>query len=100
MCLSWEGEGKGGRGLPHCRHGDVGAAEVRERVTTKEEAICTRIVMEQQCRNMCALIREHNRTVCAMVGLPPKEEKEDNNGSDSSGDEHIRLDPYYVYFDQ
>jgi hypothetical protein len=31
-------------------------------------------------------------TVRAMAGLLPKEEKED-----SSGDELIRLDPYYVF---
>ena len=32
-----------------------------------------------------------------MAGLPPKEEKEDNDGEDSSGDEQIRLDPYCVF---
>ena len=32
-----------------------------------------------------------------MAGLPPKEEKENNDGSDSSGDEQIRLNPYRVF---
>ena len=31
-----------------------------------------------------------------MVVGPPKEEKEDNDGEDSSGDEKIWLDPYCV----
>ena len=28
----------------------------------------------------------------------PKEEKKDNNGSGSSGDEQIRLDPYCLFY--
>ena len=32
-----------------------------------------------------------------MVGLPPKEEKEDSDDEDSFGDKQIRLDPYCVF---
>ena len=32
-----------------------------------------------------------------MAGPPSKEEKEDSDGEDSSGDEQIRLDPYCVF---
>ena len=32
-----------------------------------------------------------------MAELPPKEEKADSDGDDSSDDEQIRLDPYCVF---
>ena len=32
-----------------------------------------------------------------MAGLPPKKDKEDIDGSNSSGEERIHLDPYCVF---
>ena len=53
------------------------------RAAAEEEAVRARIVKGRQLRNTCALTREQNRAVRAMAGLPPKEEKEDSDGSDS-----------------
>ena len=62
-----------------------------------EEAIRACVVKKRQWRNTHALTREQNQAVCAMVGLSPKEEKEDSDGSDISGDEEILLDTYRVF---
>ena len=43
------------------------------------------------------LAREQNRVVRAMAGLPPKKERVDSDGSDSFGNEQIRLNPYCVF---
>ena len=67
---------------------------MRWRGPTEEETIRSCIVKKRQRRNTRALAREQNRSVCAMAGLPPKE---DSDGEDNSGDEQIRLDPYYVF---
>jgi hypothetical protein len=71
------------------------AADAAARAAAEEEAIRARIVNKWQRRNSRALARKQNQAVRAMAGLPPKEEK-DSDGEDSSGDEHIRLDPYCV----
>ena len=71
--------------------------EAEARAAVEEEVIRARIVKKRQWRNMCALAREQNWAVCAMVGLPLKEEKEDSDGEDSSGDEQIWLDPYCIF---
>ena len=52
------------------------AADVAARATKEEEAICARIVKKRQWRNIRTLVREQNRAVHAMAGLPPKEEKD------------------------
>ncbi|KAE8778774.1 Pyrophosphate-energized vacuolar membrane proton pump [Hordeum vulgare] len=67
------------------------AADVAARAAVEEEAIRARILRKQQRRNKRALVREQNRTVCVMTGLPSKKEKEV-----SGGDEQTRLDPYCV----
>lgn len=69
-------------------------ADAVARAAAEEVVIRARIVKRQQRRNTLALAREQNRTVCVMAGLPPKE---DSDGEDNSGDEQIRLDPYYVF---
>ena len=66
------------------------------RAAAEEEVIRARIVKKRQRRKTCALAREQNRAVRAMVGLPPKE-KVNSDGEDSSGDEQIRLDLYCVF---
>ena len=76
------------------------AADAAAWAAAEEEAICTRIVKKRQRRNTCALARERNWAVRAMVGLHPKGKKEDNDGSDNSDDEQIRLDPYCVFDDR
>ena len=63
----------------------------------EEEAIHARIVKKRQWRNTRALVREQNRTVRAMVRLPPMKEKADNDGEDSSGNEQFQFDPYCVF---
>ena len=35
--------------------------------------------------------------MCAIAGLPWKEDTKDNDGKDSSGDMQIRLEPYYDF---
>ncbi|KAE8791688.1 Phytosulfokines 5 [Hordeum vulgare] len=69
------------------------------RVAAQEAAIRAHISKKQQRRNTCALAREQNRAVHEMARLPLKVEKEVGDGEDSSGDEHIQLDPY-CFFDQ
>ena len=62
-----------------------------------EEATRARIMKNRPRRNTRAVAQEQNQAVRAMAGLPPKEEKEDCDGEDSSSDEQIRLDPYCVF---
>ncbi|KAE8816474.1 Pyrophosphate-energized vacuolar membrane proton pump [Hordeum vulgare] len=67
------------------------------RAAAKEEAICARIIKKRPWRNMHALTQEQNWVVRVMVGLRPKEEKEDNNRLDSSDEEQIQIDLYRVF---
>ena len=68
------------------------AADAAVRATAEEEAICACIVKKRQWGNTRDLAREQNPAVHAMVGLPPKEEKEDIDD-----EEQIRLDPFCVF---
>ncbi|KAE8805735.1 hypothetical protein D1007_18077 [Hordeum vulgare] len=72
------------------------AVDAAVRAATEEEAICARILTKREWRNTRALVREQNRTVCEMSGLPSKEVDEVSDDEDNSGNEQIRLDPYFV----
>ncbi|KAE8797305.1 Phytosulfokines 5 [Hordeum vulgare] len=63
----------------------------------EEEAICAHILKKQQRRNTCALAQDQNRAVREMDGLPPKVEKEVNDGEDNSCDKLVQLDLYCVF---
>ncbi|KAE8779134.1 E3 ubiquitin-protein ligase XB3 [Hordeum vulgare] len=73
------------------------AADTAARTAAEGEAIHARILRKRQQTEMCALAREQNLTVCEMVRLPSKVEKDVSDGEGSCGDEHIRLDPYRVF---
>jgi hypothetical protein len=62
------------------------ATDAAARAAAEEETIRAHIVKKRLRRNTRALLREQNRAVRAMAGLPPKEEKADSDGKDSSGD--------------
>lgn len=63
-----------------------------------EEALRARIAEKRRRRAVKEMTKEQCRAVRAMAGLPPKEEKvEEGDGSDSSGSEQIRLDPFCVF---
>ncbi|EMS45694.1 hypothetical protein TRIUR3_28952 [Triticum urartu] len=65
--------------------GHPGTADAAARAAA-EEAIHTHIGKKRQWRNTHALAREQNRVVRAMLEMPPREEKDDSDGEDSSGD--------------
>lgn len=76
---------------------DVAETEAAAHASFNEEAVRAHILQKRQRRSTRALAREHSRAVRVMAGLPLKEEKEDSDGSDNSGDEQIWLDPFCVF---
>ncbi|KAE8783429.1 hypothetical protein D1007_43087 [Hordeum vulgare] len=60
---------------------EVVAIDATVHTATKEEVFGARIIKNRQRRKMRALAREKNWAIRAIVGLPPKEEKEDGDAS-------------------
>ncbi|KAE8801850.1 hypothetical protein D1007_22477 [Hordeum vulgare] len=76
---------------------EADAADAAKRAAAQEEAIHACILKKRQLRDTRALVREQNRAAREMTGLTSKEEREVSDNEDSSDDEHIRLEQYYVF---
>ena len=61
------------------------------------ESLRAGIVKKQRRRAVKAMSKAQSMAVHAMTGLPPKDKKEDSDGSNSSDDEQTRLDPYCIF---